>query len=547
VESLEFTNCRPTLARGPMVGNSYRQQAIRETFDTIVIGSGIGGLAAAVLLARHGHQRVLVLERHYAVGGFTHVFHRPGFEWDVGVHYVGQMQEPDSPVRKIFDHLSEGRLTWAPMPDVYDRVIMAGRCYDYVTGVDRFRQQMTHYFPNEAHAIQRYLRLIRATVRWSGAYFAERALPPFLARWMGGLLRWPFMRYARRNTATVLGKLTENAELKGVLAAQWGDYGLPPSESSFAIHSIIAQHYFDGASYPVGGAGSIARALSPEIERCGGQIVVGAEVGSILTDARYGAIGVRMADGQEFRASAVISDAGARNTFGRLLRNDLPDVEAIAAQVQSIPPSTAHLCLYVGLNGSANDLGLSGTNLWIYPGPDHDDNVRRFLEDRQSPLPMIYISFPSAKDPTFIERFPGRATIEVICAVPFDLFSGWENSRWKKRPAEYEALKKQFAERMLEALYRHVPSVRGRVVHAELSTPLTTRHFSNYQTGEIYGLAHTPARFRLRCLGPRTPVPNLYLTGQDAAVVGVVGATAGGVLAASAVLKKNIFKVATSG
>jgi all-trans-retinol 13,14-reductase len=91
-------------------------------------------------------------------------------------------------------------------------------------------------------------------------------------------------------------------------------------------------------------------------------------------------------------------------------------------------------------------------------------------------------------------------------------------------------------------LYRYVPSVQYRVVHAELSTPLTTRDFTNYAHGEIYGLAHTPDRFRLRALGPRTPVRGLYLTGQDAAVCGVTGAVSGGILAASAVLRRNLFK-----
>jgi len=92
-------------------------------------------------------------------------------------------------------------------------------------------------------------------------------------------------------------------------------------------------------------------------------------------------------------------------------------------------------------------------------------------------------------------------------------------------------------------LYRHGPSADGRVIHAELSTLLTTRHFTNYLHGEMYGLAHTPTRFRLRALGPRTPIAGLFLTGQDAAVAGVMGAIAGGFLATSSVLGRNMFGV----
>ena len=88
-------------------GISYKQAKLAEQWDAIVIGSGIGGLTAAVLLGADAGKRVLVLERHYEVGGFTHTFHRPGYEWDVGLHYIGQMQDTSSAVRRAFDHVTE--------------------------------------------------------------------------------------------------------------------------------------------------------------------------------------------------------------------------------------------------------------------------------------------------------------------------------------------------------------------------------------------------------------------------------------------------------
>ena len=98
----------------PRLGTSYKQHGLPSPggagWDAIVIGSGLGGLTAASLLARHAHQRVLVLERHYTAGGFTHTFHRPGYEWDVGVHYVGDVHRPRSLLRRAFDHLSDGEL-----------------------------------------------------------------------------------------------------------------------------------------------------------------------------------------------------------------------------------------------------------------------------------------------------------------------------------------------------------------------------------------------------------------------------------------------------
>src|SRR5580692_12111765 len=130
-----------------ITGHAYKQRRIEESWDAIVIGSGIGGLATAALLAKHGGQRVLVLERHYTAGGFTHAFRRPGYEWDAGVHYVGEVSDPGSPIRAAFDHITEGRLRWNPMPDVYDRISIGDRDYDFPTGLERFRAEMGDRFP----------------------------------------------------------------------------------------------------------------------------------------------------------------------------------------------------------------------------------------------------------------------------------------------------------------------------------------------------------------------------------------------------------------
>jgi all-trans-retinol 13,14-reductase len=524
-------------------GSSYKQTQVADQWDAIVIGSGIGGLATAALLAKHGGKRVLVLERHYVAGGFTHAFHRPGYEWDVGVHYIGQVQSPASPLRPMFDHITGGRLKWSAMPDVYDRVRMAGREYEFVVGLERFRDKLKSYFPGESAAIDRYLQVVHSCAGRTSMYFAEKALPRPIARLAGPLMRGPFLRWARRTTASVLGEITSNRELAGLLAAQWGDYGLPPAESSFAVHAIIAAHYFEGASFPVGGASSFAAGIAPEIESAGGQIVYSAEVREILLDRSQRAVGVRMQDGRELRASLIISDAGAWNTFASLLPPEAPGIAPALAELRSVAPSMAHLCLYAGVKHSAGELGLTGTNLWVHPTPDHDANLARFTNDPSAPLPMMFISSPSAKDPDFERRHPGRATLEVICPAPYDWFARWEDTRWKKRGQDYDEFKQGLAERLRCGLEEHLPQVRGKLDIAELSTPLSTRHFMNYQHGEAYGVSATPARFGLRCLTPQTAVRNLYLTGQDVCTLGVTGAMMGGVLTASAVLGRNLMSV----
>ena len=518
---------------------SYKGQALDESWDAIVIGSGIGGLAPAALLLLYAGKRVLVLERHYTAGGYTHVFHRPGYEWDVGLHYIGRVQDQTSTSRKAFDLVTNGQLQWEPMPDVYDRFVIGSQEYEFVSGADRLRDRLNDYFPRESTAIGRYLKAVQSAAKASNLYFAEKAIPRAFAFLFGGCMRAPLMRWAKRTTADVVAGFTQNQDLIGLLTAQWGDYGLPPGQSSFGLHAIVANHYLEGASYPVGGASRIAEAIAPVIELSGGKILVNAEVAEILLEHKT-AIGVRMVDGRELRAPIVVSDAGARNTFERFLPGDDGNPPKVVDRIRRIPPSRAHLCLYIGVKETAASLGIAGTNIWVHPTPNHDANVKRFDSDPKAAFPSVYISFPSAKDPDFERRHPGRATVEVVAFAPYRWFERWQDSNWRRRGSDYDAFKEQLADRLQQALIRHVPVLAGKIDYAELSTPLSTRHFMNYQHGEMYGLSGTTERFRLRCLTPKTPIRELYLTGQDVTSLGVTGALFGGVLTSSAILKRNL-------
>lgn len=343
----------------------------------------------------------------------------------------------------------------------------------------------------------------------------------------------------------MLESLTGDQRLISVLTGQWGDFGLPPRDSSFGIHALVANHYFEGGSYPVGGAARIAETIAPAIIAAGGRVLVNAEVAAIVVE-RGRACGVRMAaDGRVIRAPLVISDAGAANTFGRLLPEDTSARIGALRAMRAVRPSIAHLCLYVGLRGTAEELGLPRANLWVYPSGNHEatfDAMQHGTDD----VSFAFFSFPSAKDPDFARRHPGRSTIDIVTAVPYAPFAAWERRRWRKRGADYDALKDRLARRLLDLLYTHVPQTRGRVDCAELSTPLSTRHFANYASGELYGLDHTPERFAQRWLRPRTKVPGLFLTGQDVASCGVAGALMGGVVCASNILGTNLLAKLTA-
>jgi all-trans-retinol 13,14-reductase len=523
------------------VADPYHRHPVGEAYDAIVIGSGIGGLAVAALLGLHGGRRVLVLERHYTIGGFTHVFRRPGYEWDVGVHYIGDTQ-PGGPLRALFDEVTNARLAWADMGPVYDRVFLGSTRFDFPRGEAALRARLVERFPGEAHAIDRYFALVHATVAALHDFFASKAFPRLIGAMVKPLARRRFFRYSDHTTREVLESLTADQRLIGVLTAQWGDYGLPPAQSSFAIHALVAHHYFGGGSYPMGGAAQIAETVAPVIRAAGGELLRSAEVAEVVIEGNR-VIGVRMAaDGAVLRAPLIISDAGVANTFGRLVPARVAERYGLRAALAGLAPSIAHACLYVGLRGTARELGLERSNIWVYPHERHEHTLAASVDAAMPPA--AYISFPSAKDPDFERRCPGRATIEVATLLPWTRFAAWQDTRWHKRGTDYDAVKHALANRLLDILYTHVPQVHGAVEVAELSTPLSTRHFAAHPQGEIYGLAHTPARFRNPLLRPQTPVRGLFLTGADVATCGVGGALMGGALCASAILRRNLIEAA---
>jgi all-trans-retinol 13,14-reductase len=520
-------------------GQPYANWKDDGDFDAIVIGSGIGGLAAAALLAKHDGNKVLVLEQHTKAGGFTHAFGRKDWDWDVGVHYIGQVHHEGSMLRRLFDEVGDGSLEWEPMGEVYDTVVIGDQRWEYVTGREAWRERMHTYFPDQKRAIDRYLELVGDAIGGARTFFAEKALPSPAALVAGPWMRRKFLRHSQRTLGQVLDSVTDDATLKAVLAAQFGDHGLPPSEASFVIHAMIFNHYLGGAAYPIGGASRIAESIAPVIEATGGDIVVCAEVASVAVEGNR-AVGVKMADGREIRAPLVISDAGVPNTVFHLLPEGTPGREALRGTLRHTSRSASHICLYVGLDETDEQLGLDRTNLWVYHSTDQDGDLSRYLADPEAPLPLAYISFPSAKDPDFANRHPGKATVEVVSIAPYDRFEPWEGTKWMKRGEDYVAVKAELTARLVEVLEREVPQVAGKIAYSELSTPLSTRHFGAYDKGEIYGLEHTPERFKERALKPKTGLKGFYLTGQDVCTAGVAGALFGAVLCASSILGKNL-------
>ncbi|MGH8529380.1 MAG: phytoene desaturase family protein [Nevskiales bacterium] len=523
------------------IGRRYRTGRAEAKYDVIVIGSGIGGLTNAALLAKLG-KKVCVLEQHYTAGGFTHSYERNGYEWDVGVHYIGEVHKEHAPLRRVFDVITDGQLKWAPMDRVYDRIITGGKTVDFVTGREEFKAELKKHFPQEALAIDRYVKLVDKVAGAAQSFFSAPAMPPRLGRIYNRLRKWLVPKECFMTVRQVLEKLTRNQELIGVLTGQWGDYGMVPAEASFLMHATVAKHYFGGGNYPVGGSWKMAEHITAVIRAADGEVFTYARVKQILVE-KGRASGVLLDNGDRLLADEVVSSVGARLTYGQLLPEELQRKHGYEEKLKTVKPSGATLTLFLGFKGSARDLKLPRTNLWVYPTPQHEQNVERYLKNPDSEFPLIYISFPSAKDPEWDRHYPNKSTVQVITLAPYEWFEQWRGSTWNQRGAEYEVFKEKLTERLLVELYKQMPQLWEALDYSELATPLSTEWFHLYDRGEIYGLDHNLQRFQQNWLHPVTPVKGLYLTGQDVVTAGVGGALMGGVLTTAAMLGGRQFKL----
>jgi len=322
--------------------------------------------------------------------------------------------------------------------------------------------------------------------------------------------------------------------LRAVVTSQWADYGLPPGLSAFATHAVIATHYLNGAWYPDGGAGEIAESTGAVIRAAGGELLANHEVTRILLEGgRAVGVEVNISKGKkgtrgEFRAPVVVSDAGAWNTFARMLPAfALP----FRDQLKSPPAGFEVVELFLGLRRDPREMGFKGENYWIFESFDHDQMYAWRNELLGGRAAMAYLSFPSLKHTRAQPH-----TAEIIAPFSYGSVEAYRDEPWRRRSSDYEFTKNRITRALLDLVERHHPGFRDLVEYSELATPLTFEHFTAAPSGTIYGYPATPERYGRAWLSPRTPIQSLYLTGSDVALLGIMGALMGAVVTASCVL-----------
>jgi all-trans-retinol 13,14-reductase len=485
-----------------------RDQTPPGTYDAVVIGAGLGGLSAAAAFARQGF-KVVVLEQHSVPGGYASSFSRPGgFVFDVSLHSttVGIRNDVANliygfPEIQDIAFLPHKPLYRAIYPD-YDIRVPHKDAGGYV-------KVLKTHFPAEAEAID-------------GLFADMKGLADDVGRLSnaGGAVdmasfpaKFPYLfKNFNRTWGAMVDDRIKDPKLKAVISGLWGYFGLPPSKLSPFYYAMPLMGYLEGGGYyPVGTSQRISDALAGIVKKNGGEVKLNTRVEKILT-RDHAAVGVRTVDGTEFRGRAVVSNANAIDTFGRMM-DEKEFLKDHLARMDKLSVSFSTLLVWLGLKTDlVRKVGLKESEIFYYPDYDVEAEYKAILAGGLPADPGFGLTIYDNVWPGASPK--GKNTLNIIATQGYDYWKKYETDYFYGNKDAYIKEKLRLADILIDKVEKMLlPGLRKAIEVQEVATPLTNLRFTSNPRGAIYGWDQTIDNSGQRRFPQKTPIKNLYLSG----------------------------------
>ncbi len=476
-------------------------------FDAIVIGSGLGGLSCAAAFARQGY-RPLVIEQHDKAGGFATAFTRPGgFRFDVSLHStsVGERNGVHNLIQG-FPEIAD--VEFLPHPNLFRSIYPEHDIRVAQKDVAAYIKSITELFPEEREGI-------------AGLFDDMRGLGQDIqkvsaARGNVDMSRFPqdfpvLARLFNKTWGEMLAARIKNPKLQAILSAQWGYYGLPPSRLSCYYYALPFLGYLKyGGYYPKGRSQDISNAFARYIEGHGGTVLLNTKVSRILlkNDA---AVGVATADGKEFNAKAVVSNANPFDTF----RTMLPEQQLTAEYEATWKQYSVSLSCFQVFLGLKQDLvkkaGITDSEIFFEASYDPEAAYAGALKgdvERGGAGISLYDNIDPSYSPA------GKNTVNILTLQGYEPWQKFEKDYFAGNKEAYRKEKERMANILIEKVEKRLlPGLRDAIEVKEIGTPLTNVRYTGNYRGAIYGWDQTVNNSGNTRVGHATPIRNLYLAG----------------------------------
>ena len=483
-----------------------------QQYDVIIIGSGLGSLVCGAILGKYGY-RVCLFEKNRQIGGCLQTYSRDKTIIDSGVHYIGGLSEGQT-LNKVFRYLGiMDTMKLIKMDnDGFDRIHFQNEPHSYklAQGYDNFIQQLLADFPQEKDALHAYIDKIKEVC---GKF------PLFNLR-MGDA--WEKESVMGIETNAFLCSITDNERLQQVLAGNNMLYAGIPGRTPFYVHALVQNSYIESAWKCVDGGSLIARTLSKSIRQQGGEIFRNTEVKSIV-ETNGTVSHIVLETGEEIAGKYFISGLHPAQTIAMIKGDGLRN--AYKTRITALENTPGTFMLNVTLK--------PGTFPYLNYNYYHHETTNAWdgIQYKEENWPLTYALFVSAG--TGKEQFADN--LSIMTYMRYEDVAPWHDTfntdaRPHDRDEAYQAFKKEKAEKLLDRVEQQFPGLRNSILSCYAATPLTYRDYLGIPEGSMYGIIKD-VRDPLKTLIPSsTRLPNLYLTGQNLNLHGILGVTMSAVL-----------------